>query len=69
MFDTKVLRQEMGLVVRKVRTAIEIEFYVHGSVHRNSNKIQQDAIVCRYLFTAKSLYMSRVSIAPIIRST
>ena len=33
------------------------------------NKIQQDATVCRYLFTAKSLYMFRMSIAPIIRST
>jgi len=33
------------------------------------NKIQQDATVCRYLFTAKSLYTFRVSIAPIIRST
>ena len=33
------------------------------------NKIQQDATVCRYLFTAKSLYMFRVSIAPINRST
>ena len=33
------------------------------------NKIQQDATVCRYLFTAKSLCMFRVSIAPIIRST
>ena len=31
-------------------------FYIHGSVHRNYiNKIQQDATVCRYLFTAKSL--------------
>ena len=29
------------------------------------NKIQQDATVCRYLFTAKSLYMFRVSIIPI----
>jgi len=29
------------------------------------NMIQQDATVCRYLFTAKSLYMFRVSIAPI----
>ena len=35
----------------------------------NINKIQQDATACRYLFTAKSLYMFRVSIAPIIRST
>jgi len=33
------------------------------------NKIQQDGTVCRYLFTAKSLYMFRVSIAPIIRIT
>ena len=33
------------------------------------NKIQQDATVCRYLFTAKLLYMFRVSIVPIIRST
>ena len=33
------------------------------------NKIQQDATVRMYLFTAKSLYMFRVSIAPIIRST
>ena len=33
------------------------------------NKIQPDATVCRYLFTAKLLYMFRVSIAPIIRST
>jgi len=32
-------------------------------------KIQPDATVCRYLFTAKSLYMFRVSIAPIIKST
>ena len=33
------------------------------------NKIQRDAGVCRCLFTAKLLYMFRVSIAPIIRST
>ena len=33
------------------------------------NKIQQDATVCRYLFTAKLLYMFRASITPIIRST
>jgi len=38
-------------------------------VHIYINKIQQDATVCRYLFTAKSLYMFRLSIAPIIRST
>ena len=33
------------------------------------NKIQRDATVCRCLFTAKLLYMFRMSIAPIIRST
>ena len=33
------------------------------------NKIQQDATVFRYLFTAKLFYMFRMSIAPIIRST
>ena len=33
------------------------------------NKIQQDATVCRCFFTAKLLYIFRVSIAPIIRST
>ena len=33
------------------------------------NRIQQDAAVFKYLFTAKSLYMFRVYIAPIIRST
>ena len=38
----------------------------HGSVHRNSTlkKIQPDATVCRYLFTAKPLYMFRVSQHP-----
>ena len=35
-------------------------------MHRNSVliKIQPDATVCRYLFTAKSLYMFRVSQQP-----
>ena len=35
-------------------------------MHRNSTliKIQPDATVCRYLFTAKSLYMFRVSQHP-----
>jgi len=30
------------------------------------DKIQQDATVCSYLFTANILYMFRVAIAPII---
>ena len=33
------------------------------------NNIQRDATVCRCLFTAKLLYMLRVSIALIVRST
>ena len=33
------------------------------------NKIRLDATVCRCLFIAKLLYMFRVSIAPIVRST
>ena len=42
-------------------------FLTHGSVHRNSTliKIQPDATVCRYLFTAKSLHMFRVSQHPL----
>jgi len=35
----------------------------------NINKIQRDATACGCLFTAKLLYMFRVSMAPIIRST
>ena len=47
-----------------------IFFYIHGSEHRDSvDKIQQNATVCRYLFTANILYMFRFSIEPIIRST
>jgi len=44
----------------------KIFFKLHGSVYRNSMliKIQTDATVCRYLFTAKSLYMFRVSQHP-----
>ena len=39
------------------RAAVQQEYAPHRSP------------VCRYLFTAKSLYMFRVSTAPIIRST
>ena len=40
-----------------------MKFKTHGSVHHNSLliRIQPDATVCRYLFTAKSLYMFRMS--------
>jgi len=40
-----------------------------NKVQLHINKFQQDTTVCRYLFTAKLLYMFRVSIAPINRST
>jgi hypothetical protein len=51
-------------------TNVRNHFYIRGSVRRDYiNKIQRDATVCRCLFTANLLYMFRVSIAPIIRST
>jgi len=45
---------------------MHVFFKAHGSVHRNSMliKIQPDATVCRYLFTAKLLYMFRMSQHP-----
>ena len=51
-----------GMVVKNAKHY----FLTHVSVHRNSKliKIQPDATVCRYLFTAKSLYMFRVSKHP-----
>ena len=38
-------------------------------IHYQVEEIQRDATICRYLFTAKLLYMFRASIAPIISST
>jgi hypothetical protein len=48
------------------------EFYIHGSVRHKSvlMKVQRDAVGCSlFYFTAKTLYMFRVSATPIIRST
>jgi len=47
-------------------SCVDLFFFNHGSVHRNSMlmKIQPDATICRYLFSAKSLYMFRVSQHP-----
>ena len=53
---------------RHLRATWEV-LWPHYCVLLYINKIQQDATVCRYLFAAKSLYIFRVSIAPIIRST
>ena len=58
---------QCGLIRSRWReVAVLIRFKTHGSVHRNSLliKIQPHATVCRYLFTAKSLYMFRVSQHP-----
>ena len=41
----------------------------HLTLSQIINKIERDATVCRCLFAAKLLYLFRVSIAPIIRST
>jgi len=47
------------------------EFYVHGSVHRESMSIivQRDATLYSLLYLCKLLYMFRVVTPPIIRST
>jgi hypothetical protein len=56
---------EGGLMKKK-----KIVEYIYRELNNfHINKIQQDATVCRCLFTEKSLYMFQVSIAPIIRST
>jgi hypothetical protein len=49
-----------------------IKFNVHGSVHRNNilvYKSQQDAQVTEFIFIWELLYMFRVSLSPIFRST
>ena len=46
-----------------------LQQHVNSDQNTYINKIQRDATVCRCLFTAKLLYMFRVSIAPIIRSS
>jgi hypothetical protein len=54
------------------RKSYKDEFYVHISVYKKSMYLedQRDAVLSSlYLFYCKSLYMFRVSPAPIIRST
>ena len=61
-------RQTGVLLIEKFYVEKETEFQrPYWKIH--INKIQRDATVCRCLFTAKLLYMFRVSIAPIIRTT
>jgi hypothetical protein len=46
-------------------------FFVHVSVHHKSMYLedQQDTVPSSLCYTAKSLYMLRLSLPPIIRST
>ena len=53
----------------KKNKIIDKYYNLYGSISQEANKpilikIQLDATVCRYLFTAKSLYMFRVSQHP-----
>ena len=67
---TNILQNRIKYAICNFRSAVE---YVIVSEYKlamlSINKIQQDATVCSYLFTAKLLNMFWVSIAPIIRST
>ena len=55
-------RNKLQELLRVLRDC-SIKFEAHASVHRNTMLIkpQPDATVRRYLFTAKLLYMFRVS--------
>ena len=66
----QVITQLAVLCVR-FWNGVDIFFYVHISVHHKSMYLedQRDAVLSTLCFTAKSLYMFRVSPAPIIRST
>ena len=59
--QTSLLIQQKGVTIESEKN--EYKFWAHGSVYHNSMliKIQPDATVCRYLFTAKSLYIFLVS--------
>jgi len=59
------MRNVSDKIVENIESHISYPITFFGGVE----EIQQDATVCRYLFTAKLLYMFRASIAPIIRCT
>ena len=59
--NDKVNTEQKEIIRRSL--CINISFFIY------INKIQRDATVCTCLFTAKLLYIFRVSIAPIIKST
>jgi len=52
------------------QSKVNLLFYIHGSVHRESNLItvQQDATAFSLLYFCRQLYMFRV-LTPIIRSS
>jgi len=56
------------IIQKKINSAFFLYSYSRTS-WLHINKIQRDVTVCRCLFTTKLLFMFRVSIAPIIRST
>ena len=58
-----VMRPIAVLIRIVVRCVIYVKLMFRASQF-NVNKIQPDATVCRYLFTAKSLYMFQVSQHP-----
>ena len=66
MPHVRIMNDQLGITWEIMSTYSTVFFEAHGSVHRNSIliKIQSDATVCTYLFTAKSLYMFRVSRHP-----
>jgi len=60
------------LVLNQAVNTLTTRFNVHGSVHRNNilvYKFQQDAHVTEFIFVWELLYMFRVSLSPIFRST
>ena len=63
--ETFILRVKKFHILTKHDVTIRLITYAGIYI----NKIQRDATVCRCFFAAKLIYMFRVSIAPIIRST
>jgi len=65
--------ERMFIVVSITQRVIQWQYYLlitpRQTFYNYVEEIQQDAALCRYLFTAKLLYMFRASIATIIRCT
>jgi hypothetical protein len=68
--ERKVNGTDRGKTLTCITT--QRESNVHGSVHRNNilvYKSQQDAHIAEFIFVWELLYMFRVSLSPIFRST